>query len=866
MNKVSINERLIHWGGNKKVEGIGNVGIIANGSGDLTFGVEVFYPPIYVFSEEEYNVYIKAFDNFFKSFFSGLYVQVLDFYSVEKHKNNLENKTGISKHTHKEIKGKPVLKHKSFWLFTLLLNENHNINIDYSKVMLKRKINTSKYNKKKYQEYYNKFLQNITVLYNSFRELDYIEINILEIQEIRSVAYNYFNQSYDDWEEYTSKSRYEPLTFVNNDLQIGDHKVGINAFTSFPDTVGDFSEHLNFSSKSQNDFKIPKIKLPKSNYYPIHLGTPKNHIVSTTFFCTDKEKALQRINKEYSGDIIISLLNKSEFEAKKKYVKATKEDESPLFEKEMLETGSLPYVFSQIVISKHYDKEKLYNTQQFVKRAYKSFGSNSIIENGIAAHRFLSHYPGNIPYEQVGNYLTLSPQIVRSLSLETHIRSDSNGYLFFDRMENPLIIDPNEPLEITLFNHNMLIFGDSGTGKSFFLNGLIDQLYGLGAHLVVLDIGGSYKELAKVLDIKYIDGSDKKSLAFNPFLNCSKGQIEGEKYPIYLYNKDLKDKALKNQNKEEDNFDFAIESVFAIIDSIVSGTGTEKDKINHDTATSIKIAIAEYYKETNSQIIKQEKNVLPSITGFYHFLKKYQKTFISQFGKIVNFDSLFLRMHEYVDNGRYSWLLNTHKNIDFNKDRAIIIDVQDIQKDPSIYNIMCVCICEIANKKFELLPKEILKFFCIDEAVDFFKGKNMGDYIGALFRQIRKFGGMVGIATQNASYLNSLEELAKKSILTNSDTRVILGMKEGSMQEAKELLSLTDGDEKKIRSMIKGKDFREFFIKFGYDSYILRNKASKYAYWIFTTNPKERSVREKRTKKYYGNIETALQELINEDE
>ena len=73
-------------------------------------------------------------------------------------------------------------------------------------------------------------------------------------------------------------------------------------------------------------------------------------------------------------------------------------------------------------------------------------------------------------------------------------------------------------------NRNKLVIGPSGSGKSFFMNHLVRQYWEQNTHIILIDIGNSYKGLCDLIhqrtngeDGIYYTYSEKHPIAFNPF-------------------------------------------------------------------------------------------------------------------------------------------------------------------------------------------------------------------------------------------------------------------------------------------------------------------------------------------------------------
>ena len=78
-------------------------------------------------------------------------------------------------------------------------------------------------------------------------------------------------------------------------------------------------------------------------------------------------------------------------------------------------------------------------------------------------------------------------------------------------------------------NSNKFLVGPSGTGKSFFVNLIARQYYEQGTHVVIVDIGNSYKGLCELIrnrtngrDGFYFEYSENDPVSFNPFYCADK--------------------------------------------------------------------------------------------------------------------------------------------------------------------------------------------------------------------------------------------------------------------------------------------------------------------------------------------------------
>lgn len=105
-----------------------------------------------------------------------------------------------------------------------------------------------------------------------------------------------------------------------------------------------------------------------------------------------------------------------------------------------------------------------------------------------------------------------------------------NGFSirFTDRQGIPIRIDPADYSRAIgrINNRNKFVLGPSGSGKSFFMNSLIEQYLLYNMDVVIVDTGDSYSGTSSYLNGKYITYKPEKPITMNPFV------IKEEEYNI----------------------------------------------------------------------------------------------------------------------------------------------------------------------------------------------------------------------------------------------------------------------------------------------------------------------------------------------
>ena len=191
---------------------------------------------------------------------------------------------------------------------------------------------------------------------------------------------------------------------------------------------------------------------------------------------------------------------------------------------------------------------------------------------------FRGSFPGNVYElnEEYDRFLTFSDAAVCLMYKEKQQEGDNTQtrVYFTDRQGFPLGIDitgmevhapdTNDPLTT---NSNFFVLGPSGSGKSFYTNTFVRQMYEQGAEVVIVDTGDSYEGIAGYFDAAYISYTKEKPISMNPF------KISKKEY--------------------EENFEGKKNSLLSLIFLIFASGETHS---NLDTSIISKV-IDDYYKE-----------------------------------------------------------------------------------------------------------------------------------------------------------------------------------------------------------------------------------------------------------------------------
>jgi type IV secretory pathway VirB4 component len=186
----------------------------------------------------------------------------------------------------------------------------------------------------------------------------------------------------------------------------------------------------------------------------------------------------------------------------------------------------------------------LESIQQTCNYIESSLFQQSIIPNKNAYNQmelFRTAMPCNtVELADYDMFLTTADAALCFFFKEALSKDEVSGFQirFTDRQGIPVAIDPADlPMQTNRINNrNKFVLGPSGSGKSFFMNALIEQycMYNNSEKpkwlmdVVIVDTGHSYSGLCSYYGGKYITYTEEKPITMNPFA-ISEGEYNIEK-------------------------------------------------------------------------------------------------------------------------------------------------------------------------------------------------------------------------------------------------------------------------------------------------------------------------------------------------
>ena len=479
------------------------------------------------------------------------------------------------------------------------------------------------------------------------------------------------------------------------------------------------------------------------------------------------------------------------------------------------ENKQLVYAHFNLVVSVPIDED----IQKCTNHLENSFGRMGIHISKRAYNQlelFVNSFPGNC-YGMSPDYdrfLTLS-DAASCLMYKEHIQHSEDTPLkvyYTDRQGVPVAIDISgkEGKNKITDNSNFFILGPSGSGKSFFTNSMVRQLWEQNTDVVLVDTGNSYEGLCDYVNGKYISYTEEHPITMNPF-------------------------AIK------------------------------REELNIEKIGFLKNLVMLIWKGTNGKITKTEDHLIEDvITEYYdaHFrtgqvkelsfntFYEYSTRRIPEIVRDNNLEGIDLASYNYLlkdfyKGGNHELTLNENLDTALFDETFIVFEIDSIKDDPLLFPLVTLIIMDVFIQKMRI--KKNRKVLVIEEAWKAIASPMMAEYIKYLYKTARKFWASVGVVTQEIQDIVG-SPIVKEAIINNSDVIMLLDQSKFKerFDEIKAILGLTEVDCRKIFTInrLENKEgrsfFREVFIRRGQNAAVFGVEEPHECYMTYTTERAEK--------------------------
>lgn len=770
--------------------------------GDITIAFKVELPELFTLSNDDYEAFHQAWIKAVKVLPKHSIFHKQDWYFDATYKPQFNDANGsfLSRASERFFNERPFLQHQCFLFLTKKRPGRKQANSLFSSLLRKTIIPEGLLKADFLQDFLDSAGQLQQILEDSgFIKLERLrESALLSVKDRAGLLEKYWFLLEDD-----KRPAVKEVSFADG-IRVGNDYAQLYTLADAADLPTLCGSRINYDKYSTD-----KTKFSIGFASPLGQLLPCNHIYNQFLFIGDTQKTIQKLEAKKLRLQSLSAYSREN---------AIGRDATNEFLNEAIGQGRIPVKAHFNVLIWTEEKQQLKEFKNLVSSALAQMDAVPKHEVDGAPQIHWAGLPGNEgDFPMNDTFDTFIEQACCFLNQETAYKSSPSpvGIRLGDRLSGkPLNVDiSDEPMQRGICtNRNKFILGPSGSGKSFFTNHMVRSYYEQGTHVVLVDVGHSYKGLCDLVKGYYFTYDEKSPIKFNPFYITEGDVLDTEK------KESIKTLLLALWKKDTDSY-------------------------HRSEYVALSNALQLYYEHLN-----QQEAIFPSFNSFYEFLQSEFVAVLKKDGvKEKDFDvSNFLYvLRPYYKGGEFDYLLNANENLDLLGQRFIVFELDNIKDHPILFPVVTIIIMEVFISKMRKL-KGIRKMILIEEAWKAIAKEGMAEYIKYLFKTVRKFFGEAIVVTQEVEDIFS-SPVIKQAIINNSDCKILLDQSkyQNKFGQIQELLGLTDKEKALILSINKANDptkrYKEVFISLGgVLSKVYRTEVSPEEYLAYTTEEKEK--------------------------
>ena len=579
-----------------------------------------------------------------------------------------------------------------------------------------------------------------------------------------------------------------------------------------------FTEYINWATPDKIKFSSARYNIDGNYYrtyaiteYPLQVG----NAWGASFFLLDRTKVVMKFQKA------------PKFDSEKKIDKAIMDMETRLYKtgrsSTRIEISTHLQTLRNLLAELKNNNQQLYDVNTFitceesarkdVKAVLKQEGFrysemfarqiDAFISSGISMRDNIKELQRGIPtYTLAGVFPFVSSEL-----------QDENGFYLGDN-EYPVFIDffRRDPQRV---NSNMMIIGKSGSGKSFATKTLLANFAADNTKIFICDPEKEYSKLTDSLKGKLIDVGSSLQGIINPF------------HVIRALDKDEND--IKPQNeleekeeveKQDDSFNQHLQFLEQFFRTILEGISSDAFEIINSLILDM---YAKFNINENTDLKSLKPEDYPTFDDLYALLQERLKTATEEF-TLNNLRVAEAYIRKFAKGGRNSNLWNGPTSIETNENfvcfnfQSLIAGNNDMLTNAQMLLVFKYIENEIINNKdYNKLHNTNRKIIVVvDEAHTFINPKYpiALNFMTAMAKRIRKYGGMQIVITQNINDFVGSEEIKRQStaVINACQYSLIFSLSPNDVNDLIELYKNSGGINKEERNRIVSASVGQAFI------------------------------------------------------
>lgn len=787
--------------------------------GDITIAYKAALPEIFTLSDRDYEAYHQAWIKAIKVLPQHSIFHKQDWFTEGKYKADFE-KSGnsfLSARSEKFFNERPCLDHQCYIFLTRKPKDRKLSSSVYSNILRKSIVPGQTVNPLLFRD----FLDSSGQFERILKDSGFVSLTRLTDDELAGTA----NRA-GIMERYCFllNPSQQPVIqdiHIKDEIRIGDKHLELYTLSDTEDLPALCGSRINYDKYSTDRTKF-------SIGFASPLGQLLNcsHILNQYVFIEDVQKTIKRLEAKK-----LRLQSLSGYSRENSISRDATND----FLNEAIGQQRMPVKAHFNVLVWSDDAEKVKDLKNLVSSAMAQMDAVAKKETDGQAQIWFAGLPGNeADFPMNDTFHTFVEQATCFFNLETNYRSSVSpfGLRLGDRLSGtPVHVDiSDEPIRQGFTtNRNKFILGPSGSGKSFYTNHMVRSYYEQGTHVVLVDVGHSYKGLCELVGGYYFTYSESDPIKFNPFCLTEGDILDTEK------KESIKTLLLALWKKDDETF-------------------------RRSEYVALSNALTLYFAH-----LEKRPDIFPCFNTFYEFLLS-EYTQVLEAGKVKEKDfdigNFLYVLNPYYRGGEFDYLLNATENLDLLNEPFIVFELDAIKDHPILFPAVTLIIMEVFISKMRKL-KGIRKMILIEECWKAIAKEGMAEYIRYLFKTVRKFFGEAVVVTQEVEDIIS-SRIVKQAIINNSDCKILLDQSkyQNKFDNIQELLGLTEKEKAQILSMNRANDpkqkYKEVFISLGGQySKVYRTEVSLEEYLAYTTEESEK-MRVQEYARRYGSMQKGI--------
>lgn len=362
--------------------------------------------------------------------------------------------------------------------------------------------------------------------------------------------------------------------------------------------------------------------------------------------------------------------------------------------------------------------------------------------------------------------------------------SHPNGILYgINTLNNSLVIVDRFSFE----NANSVVFGKSGSGKSFLVKLEVLRQMMFDTEVLIIDPEDEYRVLCEALGGEYISFSKDSKIKINPF-------------------------ALLGEDPNESQLGIKILSVHGLLKTMLGEMSATQEAI-------LDRAIVLSYKQKGiTPDPSTYKNEPPILEDLYKTLLNMEEPDAKE---------LAFRLEKYVKGG-FSGLFNHQTNYDVKNQLTVfsLKQLEDVLRPIAMHVILDF----IWNRVRTKLKKRLL---IVDEAWYMMRYPDSAAFLQGIAKRARKY--YLGVTTLTQDIEDFLSSDYGKGILSNSSVQILLKQGSSEVEALAKTLNLSEGEKQYLLTAQVG----EGLLFAGQNHVTAQFVASQFEYDLITSKPQD---------------------------